>query len=200
MWRAGNVARWEPIAGDSLPMTLPAAFLALALSAVPATAQIVLGQSASGPASQALSEIDRKEKDLVAAWEKSPLVIRKAVFVTEKAPLYGAYSPRPSNVFKKGEPVLAYLEPVGYGWKPEGDAFILGITLDVVLKSKDGKILGGQEKFLNSQQTSRHKLRELMLNVTLSLGSTPGDYVVEFVAKDLGGKSGSVSMPFTIAE
>ena len=182
-------------------MKLPACCLVLLLSAAPASAQLILGQVPNQPAGQPASEIEQREKDLVAAWEKSPLVIRKAVFVTEKAQLYGAYTPRPSNVFKKGEPVLAYLEPVGYGWKPEGDAFILGITLDVVLKSKDGKILGGQEKFLNSQQTSRHKLRELMLNVTLTLGSTPpGDYIVEFVAKDLTGKSGTVAMPFTIAE
>ena len=179
-------------------MKLPAACLALLLaSAAPASAQLILGR----PATQATSEIEQREKDLVAAWEKSPLVIRKAVFVTEKAPLYGAETPRPSNVFKTGEPVLAYLEPIGFGWKPEGDSFVLGITLDVLLKEKGGKILGGQEKFLNFRQVSRHKLRELMLNVTLTLGSTPpGDFIVEFVAKDLTGKSGSVSMPFTVTE
>jgi len=156
---------------------------------------------ASPAAAQNLQAIDQKEAELVAAWEKSPLVIRKAVFVTEKAPLYGAYSPRPSSTFKRGETLLAYLEPVGYTWKPSGEGVTFGISLDVVLKSKDGKVLGGQEKFLNYQQTSRHHIRELMLNVNLNLGNTPpGDYVAEFTAHDLGDKKATIAMPFTIVE
>lgn len=149
---------------------------------------------------QTAQDIERKEAELLAVWEKAPLTIRKAVFVTEKAPIYGAYSPRP-NSFKRGETLLIYMEPVGYGWQPQGDNVVLGITLDVVLKSKDGKSLGGQEKFLNYQQASRHKLRELMLNVTLTLGQTPpGEYIAEFIAKDLTGKSATVAMPFKITE
>lgn len=149
---------------------------------------------------QSVQDVERKEAELVAAWEKTPLSVRKAVFVTEKAPIYGAYSTRP-NSFKRGETLLIYMEPIGYAWQQQGENVLLGITLDVVLKSKDGKILGGQEKFLNYQQTSRHKLRELMLNVTLTLGQTPpGEYVAEFVVKDLAGKSANVAMPFTITE
>lgn len=156
---------------------------------------------ASPAFAQSAQDIERKEAELVAVWEKAPLTLRKAVFVTEKAPIYGSYSPRANSTFKSGETILAYIEPIGYGWKPQGDSNLLGITLDVVLKGKDGKILGGQEKFLDYQQASRHKLRELMLNVTLTLGGTPpGEYQVEFVAKDLTGKSGSVTLPFTITE
>lgn len=155
----------------------------------------------SPAAAQGLQEIERREVDLVAAWEKSPLLFRTATFVTERAAIYGSYSPRGSSSYKRGEPLVAYLEPVGYGWKQDGDAFVLGISLDVVFKSRDGKVLGGQEKFLNSEQRSRYRLRELMLNVTLNLGTAPpGDYVAEFVARDHTGKSGSVSMPFTITE
>jgi hypothetical protein len=156
---------------------------------------------ASPATAQTLQDIERREADLLAAWEKTPLTMRTATFVTEKAPLYGTFTPRPSSSFKQGEPILAYLEPVGYGWKAQGDEVVLGMTLDVVLKTRDGKILGGQEKFLNYQQASRRRMRELMLNVSLNLGNTPaGDYVVEFVAEDLTGKSGSVTLPFTVTE
>lgn len=169
-------------------MKLQACLLAAVLLAPPALAQ-------------SLQAIDQKEAELVATWEKSPLVIRKAVFVTEKAPLYGAFSPRASNTFKRGETLLAYLEPVGYTWKPDGESVTFGISLDVLLKAKDGKVLGGQEKFLNYQQSSRNRLRELMLNVNLTLGNTPpGEYVAEFTAHDLGGKKTTIAMPFTVVE
>lgn len=152
-------------------------------------------------AAQTVQDVERREAELLAVWEKMPLTLRKAAFVTEKAPIYGAYSERPSATFKKGETILAYLEPMGYGWKREGDRYLLGISLDLLLKTKDGKILGGQERFLNYQQASRYRLRELMLNVTLTLGGTPaGEYQAEFVVHDLTGKSGSVTLPFTIVD
>jgi hypothetical protein len=38
---------------------------------------------------------------------------------------------------------------------------------------------------LNYAQTSRHKVRELMVNITLNLtGAPPGDYVVEWRMRD----------------
>jgi len=57
---------------------------------------------------------------------------------------------------------------------------------DVVVKTRDGKIIGGQERFLTFSQRSRYKVQELMLNMTLTLdGVPPGDYVVAYTIRDL---------------
>jgi hypothetical protein len=100
-----------------------------------------------------LTDLDQKEAEVSAAWERTPLTVRRALFVTERARLYGAYTERPSNVFKAGEPLLTYVEPAGYAWTPGPNGFTFGVTLDFLIKGKDGKILGGQEKFLNFSQT-----------------------------------------------
>lgn len=156
--------------------------------------------AATAASAQSLKEIDAREQALVQAWEATPLGARRAMFVTEKAPIYGAYTARPDAVFKPDEPLVAYIEPVGYLWKPAGDAFRFGVTLDFVVKKRDGAILGGQEKFLAYDQTSRAKLRELMLNVTLTLsGITPGDYIVEYTMRDASSaKTVKIELPFTI--
>ena len=145
-----------------------------------------LGMAQPGPlAAQTLGDIEQRENALATAWESTPLTIRRAVFVSKRAELYGQFAQRPNTVFKPGEPLLTYVEPVGYNWKPGPDGFAFGLTLDFVIKSRTGEILGGQEKFLNYAQTSRHKVRELMVNITLNLtGAPPGDYVVEWRMRD----------------
>ena len=151
---------------------------------------------------QTLKDVDQKEAELVAAWEKSPLFVRNALLVTDKPPVYGAYTVRPSNVYKRGETIYAYMEPIGYTWKVQPpDDYVIGITVDFVVKGKDGKIIGGQEKFLNYTQNSHRKIRELMLNVSLSLGNlAAGEYVVEYIVHDIADKTARVDLPFVIAE
>ena len=46
-------------------------------------------------------------------WEQSPLLFREALFVKSAPTGYGIYDPRPNNVFKPGEKLFIYVEPVG---------------------------------------------------------------------------------------
>jgi hypothetical protein len=130
-----------------------------------------------------------------------PLTVRRAIFVTEKAPMLGAYSERPTNVFKAGEKLLTYIEPVGYTWQQQGNKFNFGAVVDFVIKGADGKILGGQENFAKLSLASRTKLQEFMLNLTMNLdGIGPGKYVLEYKLHDLGSKKVVVvDQPFEIA-
>ncbi len=69
-----------------------------------------------------------------------------------------------------------------------------------MVKKRDGAILDGQKRFLAYDQTSRARLRELMLNLTLTLsGIVPGDYIVEYTMRDASStKSVKIELPFTI--
>src|SRR5262249_5844385 len=54
-------------------------------------------------------------------WDRSPLAFRKALWVTEPPAGFGAYTPRPTNEYAAGDEMIAYVEPVGFGWRHAGD-------------------------------------------------------------------------------
>jgi hypothetical protein len=159
--------------------------------------------NAARPAAQAtVKDIEALQKAVTDAWEKMPLTQRRAIFVVESPPLYGAYVERPSNVFKPGEKLVTYVEPVGYTWTSNGEMYDFGVSVDFTVKTAEGKILGGQEKFGNFVKTSRAKVQEFMVVLTVSLdGAPPGKYVLEYKLHDNGSdKVSSFSQPFTIAQ
>ena len=137
----------------------------------------------------------------MVAWEKLPLTQKRAVFVTTKPEIYGGYEERKSNVFKPGEPLLTYVEPVGYTWKPNGSGeFQFGVVVDFLVKTPEGKILGGKEKLLTFAQKSRNRVQELMVNISLSVSGAPaGGYVVAYTIRDLySSKVSTFEQPFRI--
>src|SRR6478609_8237019 len=46
---------------------------------------------------------------------------------------YGMYQSHNSSIFKPGEEILLYIEPVGYSYKPTGSLFLMNFTADVVV-------------------------------------------------------------------
>ena len=150
---------------------------------------------------QSLDEIVRREHAVFDAWTKTPITVRRAVFVVEGARGYGMYDERPNNVFKPGEKLHMYAEPVGYGWKEKSKGiFEFGFDIGFVVKDAKGKILGGNENFSHSTLTSHERAREFMLNLDLSVTGVPdGDYVVEWQIRDVtGSKTGKFELPFQI--
>jgi hypothetical protein len=147
-----------------------------------------------------LDDLDTLQQAVIDAWTKMPLTVRRVIFVTEKPPMLGAWSERPTNVFKPGEKLLTYIEPVGYTWKQQGEMFNFGAIVDFTIKNAEGKILGGQENFAKLSLVSRTKLQEFMLNLTMSLdGVGPGKYILEYKLHDLGSeKTVVVDQPFEI--
>jgi len=153
--------------------------------------------------SQSLQEVEKAQAALIAAWEKTPLSVRRAIFVAKKAQGFGQFEERSSNVFKAGEPLIAYAEPVGYGWKDVGNGmFEFGFAVDFLIKSPDGKILAGQQDFARLAERSHARNLEFMVTLTLNVtGAPPGDYVVEYKMRDIAGdKSTSFELPFKIAK
>ena len=150
---------------------------------------------------QSLEAIDRLGAAVVEAWDKTPLTVRRAIFVTQKASGYGIYEERPTRVFKPGEPLLVYAEPIGFGWKQaDGGLYEIGFAIAFVIKTPTGTILGGNENFGRVAQRSHVRNLEFMLNLTLDLtGAPPDDYVLAYMLRDITGpKSATLELPFTI--
>ncbi len=139
-------------------------------------------------ADQAPKALKQTEAALETIWQQVPLHLGQAVYLQKPPQAYGIYTPRPNHRYPtKGEPVLIYLEPVGYRVKanPDGSK-TFGVSLDIALTDPKGKVLWGKEGFLRKELTSRHFIREFYLLVTLTLSSAPaGDYFVTLRVNDL---------------
>lgn len=161
----------------------------LALGAVPAFAQ-------------SIEAVDAADAAVLAVWEKTPLAFRNVQFVTE-ATTFGIYTPRPEGPFKQGEQLLVYAEPVGYGFKDNGDGtYNFGVDIDLAVKDASGAVVAEQAKFANASLTSRSRNREFIVSISLDLSGAPaGDYVLEYAARDIASdETGMISLPFSIAE
>jgi hypothetical protein len=183
------------------PVISMVAILCLFTTAAADSKTLISSEPAPNSSAVTLDDIDTLREAVTDAWTEMPLTVRHVMFVTEKPPVLGAYSERPTNVFKAGEKLLTYIEPVGYTWKQQGKMFNFGVIVDFVVKNADGKILAGQENFAKLSLASRTKLQEFMLNLTMSVdGAGPGKYVLEYKLHDLGSdKTVVVDQPFEIA-
>ena len=150
-----------------------------------------------------LDSIVKAEAGLDAAWAQSPLAIRRAFFVNGDPTGFGMYQARPDAKFKQGEKLVAYAEPVGYGWKANPDGtFTFGFDVDLAIKSPDGKELMQKADFAHLALTSHAKNHEFMVALTLDLtGADPGDYIAAYTLRDIASdKSTVINLPFSIVK
>lgn len=142
-----------------------------------------------------------KRQAVIAQWEVMPMAARKVMFVVVRPSLYGTEIERPTHVFAKGEPLITYIEPVGYGWKPDGATLQFGFNVDMIVKEPDGTIIGGKTDFAKFAFASGEKMTELMLDIKLDLtGVRPGDYILEYKLRDItSSKEVTTSQAFTVA-
>ncbi|HKM63170.1 MAG TPA: hypothetical protein VJY39_11850 [Acidisphaera sp.] len=173
------------------------------LRVMPVATALPAGAFPGGARAQTVQDIDAREKAVIEVWQKTPLTIRRAMFVTEKASGYGEYDPRPDNVFKAGEPLIAYLEPVAYGWLQVGpDLYTFGFDVDFAIKLKStDKVVGERKDFGHLVQQSHARNLEYTITLTLNVsGAPPTDYILVYTLRDVTGpRSATAELPFTIA-
>lgn len=134
--------------------------------------------------------------------ESLPFTVSLATFVSEKPPAYGAYSARSSAIFKRGEPIVTYLELIGLTWNEVGkEKQQANFTVDLQLADSKGDTLAEQKGFGNFTFTGHVRNQEIFTHLTLDVsGAAAGDYVLRYIVNDVyGGHSAPVELPFTIA-
>jgi hypothetical protein len=188
-----------------------AAIFALALLAGVGFAAIAHAEELTDLAKQAESDAkdgknleayDMMRKAALQVWNVGPLLFRKAIFVADKPGGFGIYDPRPDNVFKPGEKLIIYVEPVGFSWQPKKDLNHDQLVVDLVLKDGDGNVVAQQQGFGNFTFDSREQNLETMTAVTIDFADAPaGKYAAELKFHDtVGDKSASFELPFEIKE
>jgi hypothetical protein len=135
-------------------------------------------------------------------WQQSPLLFRKTVFVASDPRGFGNYDPHEGSSFKRTDPVTLYVEPVGFGYRKDGEMQVIDLSLDFTVKNKKGRQIGAQKSFANPQLRSRVQNREFFLKVVYDFSAAPaGDYEVTTTVNDkASGKSGSFTLPLTLTK
>lgn len=129
-------------------------------------------------------------------------------FVSSDPVAYGVFEERNSSVFKPGEEVLLYVEPVGIQYKNTTDEngnklYSLNMTADLIISDKDGSIVGGEQNIPLTNFTSRHQNKEIELDLSITGTETldPGDYMLKWIVTDQNtGKNFEIEKGITITE
>ena len=185
------------------PMILAALLFAAPLHASPITAAATAIETklAAGDIDGALGAAH----DLLAqVWDQSAgLGFTQSLLVAENATGYGVYNPRDNNIFKKGEPILIYCEPFGFGYGTPGEGlFSVNFIVDLHVLDASGNQLANAPDATEYNMTSRHQNREVQANITYSLDGIPvGHYTLVTTLRDKNStKSGSFQTAIEIAE
>lgn len=154
-------------------------------------------QASAGRHVEAIETL-RRAIDVLSA--QAPLSLRHAQYVAQPPKGFGVYQPRATAVFKPGEPLIVYAEPIGMGWKPVDGVNRAQIVTDFEIRTPDGRILGGQRDFGRFDFVSHDRNNEVMTHLTITLsGAPPGKYVFAATFHDkITGKSADMELPFEI--
>lgn len=137
--------------------------------------------------------IEKKYTDAVLAmdaaidklWRAIPLTFVDFHFVTERPKGYGLYEPRPNTIFKAGEDMIVYVEMAGFDYRKDGAYFTSDMTIDMEIRSRDGKVLGEQKNFLKLSQRSRVPGREYFAVIIYNFATIPaGKYALRTIIND----------------
>ncbi len=177
----------------ALSVALPLAASAGDISDKAAEAESLL---TGGKPQEALAAFDQATEDF---WAASPLLVRVATFV-DGVDGFGNYHALPEASFKTGDTVKIYVEPVGYGFSPEGSDFRAALAADLEVKTPGGLVFGKASDFARLTWSSKEKLRQVHATIASPLPALkPGDYILSLTLRDLNSaKTTTLDLPFKV--
>lgn len=185
----------------------PAAILAMAamtlLASFPARSgpiEDAAAKAAELSATDPAGAIAALDDAVDAIWTAAPLTLRKALFVNS-AGGFGVFDERANAVFKPNEPILVYVEPIGFAYgKNQVGGSEISLIADFELLNPAGESLYAKDDFIGVTLPVRYKNREFQMTLTLNLTGLPeGNYVAKFHLRDKhSDKSVVFDMPFEV--
>lgn len=137
-----------------------------------------------------------------AAWARLPFTVLEVHLVAAPPTGYGQFLERVDNVYRPSEPLILYMEPVGFKVRhdPRGEVYSHNLSADFNLVDAWGRVVAGRRDFGRFNEESRHFPDRYNLVFTYSLnGLSPGEYRVETTIRDILGKQAhTVVVPFKI--
>ena len=167
-----------------------------------------------------LAELEAARQQYLSAWNNTAFASQFDVFIAEGSDSgYGIYGEHlPASVFRPGETIVLYVEPVGYGHQPITDAsttpdgggnstatirtpYLINMTADIIISDSSGTELQRFEDLPVGELKSYRQNLEMFLTlaVTQSQPFPVGDYIVTYVVHDqVTGQSFQIDRGITI--
>ncbi|WP_244477671.1 MULTISPECIES: hypothetical protein [unclassified Rhizobium] len=132
-----------------------------------------------------------------------PFSIGKAVFVKGDPAGYAMYDTKDTSIFKPGETLVSYVEPIGLSWVPSTTQGKIQthFTVDFDILNKQGEVLASQKGFGNFTFTGYFRNQEIYATLSIDVTGAPaGDYILRFHFNDANSKkTASVEQAFTVS-
>ena len=146
------------------------------------TSLVSSSSSSSATSQKEIADFNTVREQLLLAWNSTGFRPQFDTYVNS-ADAYGIYEEHKSNVFKPDEPIILYVEPVGFThMQINGDIsnsnnnnnsklYLINMTAGIVISDKQGNILLGRENIPLLGVKSHHKNTELFANLRLTQSS-----------------------------
>jgi hypothetical protein len=185
------------------------------LSASPETSESL---GVEGANSQ-LAELEAARQQYMTAWNNTGFTSQFDVFIAEGTlGLFGEYREHlPANVFRPGETIVLYVEPVGFGHLPVTDTsvedggnteatsrtwYLMNMTADIYGTDSSGtQVFAIEDLAVASNLISHRQITEIPMTLTLTQEEPfpVGDYILTYVVHDdVTGQSFQIDRQITI--
>lgn len=153
------------------------------------------------------SKYEAARDQFLKVWDTLEFHPIVATFVNESAKLGNGVYQEHSSVFKPGETMALYVQPVGFSHKEitgqNGEKlFLMNFTADIIFTFENGTIIGGGQDVPAGQLISHYKNTEVYLHLFLTNDNPlpPGDYKINYKITDaVSGKSFKLTKDVRIA-
>ena len=199
---------------DQFPSDLPAvqqivdSFQIISNRSLPVGTLSLLPSSPSSSNSSTTSnatDLNTAREQYLSAWKSSGFHSQFDSFVNSTEG-YGIYQEHNSNIFKPGEDIILYVEPVGFSHVPVSinntRLYLINLTASIILSDTQGNILFGRENVPIFYTVSHTQNTEMFARLRVGQSSPfpPGGYVITYILTDVpSGKSFKIVKNITIS-
>ena len=161
-----------------------------------AAATTTLPPSSLSPSSTSIgsstnaTDLNTAREQYLTAWNRSGFHSQFDTFVNSTEG-YGIYQEHKSNIFKPGEDIILYVEPVGFSHVPVNinntKLYLINLTASIILSDTQGNILFGRENIPISSIVSHTQNTEMFARLRVGQSSPfpPGGYVITYILTDV---------------
>jgi hypothetical protein len=168
------------------PMAGLLLLLALAIPADAAAFAVSLEQAAQNYEQNPQQSLQALRQAIAALWPRLPLGVGQWRFLQDVPTPEGSYQVREDKPFAAGEPVILYLEPIGFTVREEDGLYNYHLVIDFNMVDAWGHVVGGRRQFSALQGPALTFPDHLYVVISYSLlGLTPGEYRIETTLRDM---------------